>query len=134
MALAIDVLRSRKFKNPNTCIFLLSDGEDENRQCAFTIQSYIKQIQFEDDFIINTYGYGADHNPTLMNEIAKIKNGNFYYIEEVKKIANWFILSLSGILSTLVQKCKIDFNILDKRFKITKNYGNEDLWKTKQEK
>lgn len=33
-----------------------------------------------------------------------MKDGNFYFIENLKKVSDWFILSLSGLLTVLAEK------------------------------
>jgi hypothetical protein len=39
-----------------------------------------------------------------MNNIATYKNGNFYYIENVTKASEYFVLSLSGLLAIFAEK------------------------------
>lgn len=36
-----------------------------------------------------------------------MKKGNFYFIEDLKKIDEWFILSLSGLLTVLAENIRI---------------------------
>ena len=42
-----------------------------------------------------------------MKNISNLKNGGFYYIENLKKVSDWFILSLSGLLTVLGEKIEI---------------------------
>ena len=35
----------------------------------------------DDTYTIHTFGFGKDHDSKLMTDIARLKNGNFYYIE-----------------------------------------------------
>ena len=39
--------------------------------------------QIEESFTIHSFGFGADHDPALMNKISNIKDGNFYYVEKI---------------------------------------------------
>ena len=39
-----------------------------------------------ESFTLNTFGYGSDHDATLMDNIAKIKDGTFYYIAKNEQI------------------------------------------------
>jgi hypothetical protein len=36
-----------------------------------------------------------------MNDIAKLKNGNFYYIEKIDKVDEFFIDALAGLVSVV---------------------------------
>ena len=38
-----------------------------------------------------TFGYGNDHDSELMTWISDKKDGNFYFIEDVKKVGVCFI-------------------------------------------
>ena len=58
--------------------------------------------------MINTFGYGSDHDPVLMNSIAQKKNGNFNYIENINKASEYFVLSMSGMLSVAMERVKIN--------------------------
>ncbi len=42
-----------------------------------------------------------------MNDIAKLKNGNFYYIEKIDKVDEFFIDALAGLVSVVAQNIVI---------------------------
>jgi hypothetical protein len=46
-------------------------------------------------FTLHTFGYGNDHDPKIMNTLATIRDGSFYYVEEY----NLFYNSFSKILN-----------------------------------
>ena len=52
---------------------------------------------------MNTYGFGADHDPKLMSAVAKMKNGGFFFIKDINNIAEYFILSMGGLLSIITE-------------------------------
>ncbi|KRX06270.1 hypothetical protein PPERSA_06241 [Pseudocohnilembus persalinus] len=84
------MMKNRKQKNPVTCMFLLSDGVDfQGKQLSDNVASLIYDYQIKEQFTINTYGYGADHDPDVLLNIAKQKGGNFYFIENLKKVSDW---------------------------------------------
>ena len=41
----------------------------------------MEQYNIQDSFTINTFGYGSDHDADLMDGLAKLKDGTFYFIE-----------------------------------------------------
>ena len=67
-------------------------------------------------FTLHTFGFGTDvnffifivitkkkkkkkHDPELMRDLAKIKDGNFYYIENLKAVDSCFLDALGGLVS-----------------------------------
>jgi len=64
--LALDILKSRRYINSVTSIFVLSDGQDGNAMNS----SWVERSA-ESNLSIHTFGYGSDHDPDLMTEIAK---------------------------------------------------------------
>jgi hypothetical protein len=54
-----------------------------------------------DNFSIHAFGFGEDHDAQMMNNIADLKNGTFQYISDVKKIAEYFLTTLSGYQSVI---------------------------------
>lgn len=53
------------------------------------------------DYSIHTFGYGTDHDPELMTNLAEQKNGQFYYIEDLSRVDEAFIDFL-GLLKSSV--------------------------------
>jgi len=52
-----------------TCLFLLSDGQD-----GLAIKNMkSKGCDLNQEFAIHTFGYGEDHDPKVMDEIATLK-------------------------------------------------------------
>lgn len=68
----IKLIKNRKKRNPATCIFLLSDGQDG--RAASDIRKLIKYYELEtENFAMHTFGYGEDHDPKIMDSIADLK-------------------------------------------------------------
>lgn len=62
-------MAERAQKNPVTCLFLLSDGQDGSAiEKMKTLGCDLSQ-----EFAIHTFGYGEDHDPKVMDEIANLK-------------------------------------------------------------
>ena len=37
-------------------------------------------MKFSETITVHSFGFGSDHDPVLMEAIAKQKDGNFYYV------------------------------------------------------
>jgi len=62
-------------------VFLLSDGKDARAEVE--VQSSIRKYLPDESFTIHCFGFGSDHDATLMNKICALKNGSFYYVEKI---------------------------------------------------
>lgn len=121
------MLKNRQYKNPVSCIFLLSDGVDNSGSGAVgKVDKLIKKYDIKENYTINAYGFGSDHDPKVMTDIARFKEGNFYYIENLKKVSEWFVLSLSGLLTVCGEDVQI--TLKENKYKINKIYGDDALW------
>ncbi|CAD8106660.1 unnamed protein product [Paramecium primaurelia] len=123
---ALWMLKNRKYKNPVSCIFLLSDGQDDYKGAEQRVFDQLEILKIEDKFVIHTFGYGQDHDAYVMNQIAKYREGNFYYIDNINKASDYFILAMSGMLSIYAQNVII--NLQSKDCEIVKAYGEGQVW------
>lgn len=73
MKMALSILKHRKYKNPISAIFLLSDGVDEGAEER--VRDDLYQYNIRDSFTIKTFGFGRDCCPKIMSEIAHYKEG-----------------------------------------------------------
>lgn len=58
---------------------------------------------------INTFGFGGDHDATLLRALAESGSGVYYYIENASKITESFADCFGGLLSTLGQNIQVSF-------------------------
>lgn len=56
-------------------MFLLSDGVDDDKGADLRCKQALIDYKIEDIFTINTFGYGADHDAKVMNNISNLKGG-----------------------------------------------------------
>ncbi|CAD8192948.1 unnamed protein product [Paramecium pentaurelia] len=124
--LAFQQLNQRRYKNNVNSIFLLSDGQDE--EAVMEIQNQLKTI--EEIFTLHTFGFGNDHDAEMMTQICNLKNGSFYFVQEISLLDEFFADALGGLISVIAQQ--IEISILcknDKPFQdieISKTYGQ--MW------
>jgi hypothetical protein len=52
-------------------------------------------------YTISSFGYGNDHDPELMNNISKLKDGKFYFVEKLDKVDEMFIDAIGGLFSVV---------------------------------
>ncbi|KAL4464389.1 hypothetical protein ABPG73_017868 [Tetrahymena malaccensis] len=136
---AFSVLQSRNQKNHVSSIFLLSDGQDygSDAKIKYLLSSTYQQLK-DECFTIHSFGFRNDHHDEpLMQKIAQIKDGSFYYIERSDQIDEYFTDALGGLFSVVAQDINISIEmntqnqIFKKFFKksyISKTYGS--MWKT----
>lgn len=72
-----------------------------------------------------------------MNNISKLKDGKFYFVEKLDKVDEMFIDAIGGLFSVVAQNVKIEvwINKENKNFSdanISKTFG--DIWKKENEK
>jgi hypothetical protein len=58
----LNLLESRKYKNPVSLMFVLSDGQDDNKGADERCKNYIEKANIQETYTINTFGYGSDHD------------------------------------------------------------------------
>lgn len=88
-----------------TSIFLLSDGLDGGAQER--VADTLVSMNLNETFTINTFGFGADHDPILMNGISKLKDGTFYYVEKLDVVDECFVDALSGLFTVVAQNVNV---------------------------
>ena len=115
-----------KNKMVSSAIILLSDGVD-NRMNHIEIGKGLKELikNTEIIFTLHTFGYGNDHDPKIMNTLATICDGSFYFVQEYKKVVEYFVNVLGACVSMISEKAQLK---IETKYKIKKMYGVEDLY------
>jgi Mg-chelatase subunit ChlD len=106
------ILLAREFVNDVTSMFILSDGEDteDNTIMGFqkTMDLYDARMNYRSmDYKINSFGYGSGHDEKILGFISKYKDGNFYYIKDLKLVDECFIECLGYLMSIFNRKAEI---------------------------
>ena len=133
LQIAIDVLKKElnntKKEQSVPSILLLSDGRDNysnDIQLANSLKNLTKGFGLS--FTLNTFGYGNDHDAAIMNKLANLRDGSFFYVENYSKISEYFVSILGGCISVISKKLDFKLSILNKNCKITKVYGEDKLF------
>ena len=108
-------------------IILLSDGYDNynDGQVVNNFKTYMRNTK-KDDYVFTMYafGYGTDFDYELLNQIALIKDGAYFDIDQLSDVGDAF-LKIYGSLSTVVN-VNVQLKIQSK-FRIISIYGIEDM-------
>jgi Mg-chelatase subunit ChlD len=107
-----DVLLNRKHVNDVTAMFLLSDGQDTCGNQMNTFEATLKdkdaQMKMKGmEYKINSFGYGSGHDEKVLAFISNYKNGNFYYIKDLKLVDECFIECLGFMMSMFAKNAEI---------------------------
>lgn len=124
MKMALSVLKHRKYKNPVSAIFLLSDGVDEGAEER--VKSDLNQYNIRDPFTIKTFGFGRDVCPKIMAEIAHLKEGQFYFLPNLNLIDECFMEALGGLVSVIANHVQLTVKPNSSNISLKKAYG--DKW------
>ncbi|KAF8102329.1 hypothetical protein N665_0198s0042 [Sinapis alba] len=118
------VLVDRRFKNSVSSIVLLSDGQD-----TYTMTSpngsntkgtdYKTLLPKEVNRIpVHAFGFGSDHDASLMHSIAENSGGTFSFIESETVIQDAFAQCIGGLLSVMVQELCVKIECVDPLLRI----------------
>merc|ERR1712137_105962 len=91
--------------------FLLTDGlANHGIRTAKGIISMVQKAQSEGvgRGVVNTFGFGSDHDATMLKEIAQACEGMYYYIENEDTIASAFADCIGGLLSVRAQGVELE--------------------------
>ena len=129
---AVQILIREKEKTNDSrvsSIILLSDGCDNysnDVQLAEALKKITKGQNLS--FTLNTFGYGYDHDPKIMNKLANIRDGGFFLVEDYNKVAEYFVSVLGGCVSVISKKVNLTAKLLNQNCKIIKVFGADILY------
>jgi uncharacterized protein YegL len=98
-------------KKPRKVLFLLTDGQanegitNSSQMIATLVNDYLSRDR---SIIINTFGYGADHDLQLLQRISEVGHGTYYFVEDNESVADCFADCLSGLLSVCAEDIQIN--------------------------
>lgn len=100
---SIELLKNRSVNEQLriSSVMLFTDGLANVGLRGASFYHKIQKMVIPSGLIINTFGYGADHDSKMLQNISFCsKGGVYYYIESPESIALTFGECLAGILST----------------------------------
>lgn len=104
----IEVLQQRSTKNPVASVLLLTDGlANVGIQSEQHIISAMKEALIGTEATVYTFGFGSDHQATMLKNISEAGQGMYYYVETVEHIPQCFADCLGGLLSVIGQNVSV---------------------------
>ncbi|KHG21439.1 Uncharacterized protein F383_28094 [Gossypium arboreum] len=111
------VMEDRTEKNPVSSIILLSDGQDTvngvRPNSSYPNYGSLVPISIrsgdnrEFQIPVHTFGFGTDHDASLMHSISEISGGTFSFIETETMIQDALAQCIGGLLSVVVQELQV---------------------------
>lgn len=121
---------SRKINEERvTSIILLSDGCDtynNEEQLADNLKNMTKGLGLS--FTLHSFGYGNNYDAKIMNKLASLRDGSFYYVENYNDVGKYFLSVLGGCFSVLSQSANLSVELIKKDCNIVKVFGLEKLY------
>ncbi|XP_031090548.1 E3 ubiquitin-protein ligase WAV3-like [Ipomoea triloba] len=95
------IMEDRREKNPVASIILLSDGKDTPTVNLSGGNGSTFKIP------VHTFGFGADHDASLMHRVSEVSGGTFSFIETESVIQDAFAQCIAGLLSVVVKELRL---------------------------
>ncbi len=134
LEMAVNMFKENKREEKNffdkfitsSAMILLSDGND-NIMNHIEIGNGLKNLTKDMKlfFTLHAFGYGEDHDPNIMNTLANIRDGAFYFVQDYKKVIEYFVNVLGACMSMISENAKI---VIKSKYDIKKVFGVEDLY------
>ena len=130
---AVEILKNIKNNKDDkraSSILLLSDGCDNVANSSFELLNGFKNLYKGEklDFTLNTFGYGDDHDPEIMNQLANIRDGSFFYVQDYKKVSEYFVSVLGSCVSIISKNVNVSVKLLNEHCQIAKILGEKYLY------
>lgn len=129
---AVDILKEEKKHedgNRVLSVLLLSDGIDtlyNEIELADKFKSMTKGLNLS--FTLHTFGYGIYCDAKILNKLANLRDGSFYFVQEYNKISQYFVCVLGGCISVISKKAELNVKLLNDKCKIVKVFGKDNLY------
>ena len=135
LQIAVDILKKEKNSQNNenetrsSTLILLSDGQD-NEMDDIRLGEKLKSLTKGEklSFTLNTFGYGYDHDPKIMNRLANLRDGSFFLVEDYNKVGEYFVSVLGGCISMISKNAQLDVKLVNEKCKIEKIFGGSNLY------
>ena len=135
LQIGVDILKKEKNSQNNenetrsSTLILLSDGQD-NEMDDIRLGEKLKSLTKGEklSFTLNTFGYGYDHDPKIMNRLANLRDGSFFLVEDYNKVGEYFVSVLGGCISMISKNAQLDVKLVNEKCKIVKIFGGNNLY------
>ncbi|CAF1157449.1 unnamed protein product [Adineta steineri] len=118
LEMGIQILTSRRTKNPVGAMLLLTDGQDNQHH------DYSQLMQtLPDGVVCHTFGYGLGHRAALLSQLAEQGHGGtFTFIDQVDAIALAFATALGTLFTCVAQNLSVKLEF-DSSYAVTHSHS-----------
>ncbi len=102
------ILKNRVHKNPNSVMFLLTDGQDSTHLAEK--KAMAREMRVQQGTALFVFGFGADHDSKQMQEIANACEGSFVYIDTNDTVVEAFGGAIGSQQGHVLRNISIDFS------------------------
>jgi Mg-chelatase subunit ChlD len=104
------ILKHRKTKNPSSCMFLLTDGQDpdhleEKKDLTATMR--------QEGTSLFVFGFGNDHDSAHLTAIANAGEGSFIYVETNDTVIDAFGGAIGSQQGQMLRDIKLTINTIE---------------------
>jgi len=101
---ALQIAEQRRYRNPVSGILLLTDGQDWS--ASKQMPRLIERAQ-RAGCSLYAFGFGVDHDPELLSEVAELAQTPFTFVEDVENIGAAFAGAVGGLSSVAAQRVEV---------------------------
>ncbi|KAJ0258762.1 zinc finger protein [Hirschfeldia incana] len=110
----VKVMEERRDENPVASVILLSDGRDTYTMNNQPDPNYklLLPLSMHGRFQIpvHSFGFGSDHDASLMHSVSEASGGTFSFIESEAVIQDALAQCIGGLLSVAVQELRLEID------------------------
>jgi hypothetical protein len=117
---ALDVVLSRKTKNPLTGIILISDTADVIKRAQMELVTARLDAAHTP---VHALGYGKTHDPSPLWMMSNHTHGTYTFVKEWYHLRDALAGVLGGLMSIALTNMKLHLSCQDNDFKVTKVSG-----------
>ena len=107
-------------------ILLLSDGVATAGVTSSTEILSLAEIHAHDSYRLTTIGIGEEFDIELMQELAEVGEGSFYYVEDPAAVSEVFVDEVTSYLVPLAHDAVIEVNV-EPGWEVRAMYGTKDF-------
>jgi Mg-chelatase subunit ChlD len=104
LSTGIAVMEQRRQRNKVSAVLLLTDGQDRSAQ--YSMPALLTRAS-EARCSVYAFGFGEDHDASLLSQLAEQAHTPFTYVEDTEKIQEAFAGAVGGLSSVVAQNIQL---------------------------
>ncbi|BEI85156.1 hypothetical protein CcaverHIS002_0505570 [Cutaneotrichosporon cavernicola] len=118
--LALDVILSRKAKNPLTGVLVVSDlPEPTSKSHMSMVNARLEAAKIQ----MHTFGYGKAHEPSPLWAMTNQTSGTYTFVREWHDLRDAIVGCVGGLMSVALTNMKLRLTCTEKDFRVQKVQG-----------